>query len=215
MAETTLYFVRHGETDYNRKRIVQGRRINSSLNLEGRRQAAALSQRLRSLRPSAIYTSSLRRAQETAEAIAESHEEVPLYYLADLDEMSWGVFEGMPCVGEVAHAFDEMNERWKQGDYVSPVEGGESILDVQKRGLRALEHILARHRGETVIVVTHGRFLRVLLASLLDTYGLERMHQIQHANTAVNRLVCRSDRFEAELLNCTKHLEEVETIMVE
>jgi broad specificity phosphatase PhoE len=59
-----------------------------------------------------------------------------------------------------------------------------------------------------VLVVTHGRFLRIVLASLLDEYGLTRMHELPHSNTAVNRLVHRKDTFEAELLNCTAHLDD-------
>jgi probable phosphoglycerate mutase len=57
-------------------------------------------------------------------------------------------------------------------------------------------------------VVTHGRYLRVLLASVLDGYGLEQMHELGHANTCVNRLVHAGDSFRAELLNCTAHLDD-------
>jgi broad specificity phosphatase PhoE len=68
--------------------------------------------------------------------------------------------------------------------------------------------MLEREEGCTVLVVTHGRFLRIVLASLLDEYGLARMHELPHSNTAVNRLVHRKDTFEAELLNCTAHLDD-------
>jgi broad specificity phosphatase PhoE len=111
--------------------------------------------------------------------------------------------------------FAEMYRQWEEGAFDYAVEGGESILDVQQRALRAIGEIVERHAGETVLVVTHGRLLRVLLASLLEEYGLHRMQDIQHANTAVNRVTWRDGRFEADLLNSTSHLESVETIMVE
>ena len=56
-------------------------------------------------------------------------------------------------------------------------------------------------------LVTHGRYLRVLLASLLDEYGLRDMHRLDHANTCVNRVVHVDGTFRADLLNCTAHLE--------
>jgi broad specificity phosphatase PhoE len=213
--ETRLYFIRHGETDYNRRRIVQGRRINCGLNATGRVQARALAARMASVPVDAIYTSTLLRAQETASHIAERHPKAPLYALADLEEMSWGIYEGEPLSEAVLEAFDEMHARWARDEYMHRIEGGESILDVQARGLRAVEHILHRHVGEVVAVVTHGRFLRVLLASLLEEYGLARMQDIQHANTGVNELCWQGGRFYADRLNCTVHLDRVDTILIE
>ena len=208
MKETTLYFVRHGETDYNRRRIVQGRGVDSMLNATGRSQAVAVARRLASVAFDAIYTSTLRRAAETAEAIAHEHATVPVHHLSDLEEMAWGVFEGKPFSLEVRQALEAIYARWNQGEFGYRIPAGESIYDVQQRGRKAIEYILARHDGETVLVVTHGRYLRVLLATLLDDYGLERMEEIPHANTGVNRLAYHGGRFEIALLNCTDHLEE-------
>jgi broad specificity phosphatase PhoE len=211
-----LYLVRHGETDYNRRRIMQGRQINATLNDTGRAQAAALGARLASIPFDALYSSTLLRAEETAEIVAAAHpEDLALQRVADLEEMSWGIFEGEPIVPNVQDMFAEMYRQWEEGAFDYAVEGGESILDVQQRALRAIGEIVERHAGETVLVVTHGRLLRVLLASLLEEYGLHRMQDIQHANTAVNRVTWRDGRFEADLLNSTSHLESVETIMVE
>lgn len=215
MSETTLYLIRHGETDYNRQRIVQGRRINCELNQTGRAQARALARRLSTVPIDAIFSSTLRRAEETAAFIAAEHQHLEVFRLEDLEEMSWGVYEGEPPSERLSRAFESMQLDWARGDYGKRVEGGESILDVQERGLRALEHILARHEGQTVAVVTHGRFLRVLLATILDEYGLERMNEIHHANTCVNHLVHASGTFKAHLLNCTAHLDEVEIIEME
>ena len=214
-----FYFVRHGETDYNRDRIVQGRRINSALNATGRAQAAAVAQRLAALDLEAVYTSTLDRAAETADVIAAEHTGVPVHRLADLEEMSWGIYEGESPSAHIQEAFEQLYSRWGAGDYGYAIEEGESILEVQERALRAMDHILARHAeqpGEqTVVVVAHGRLLRVLLASLLPAYGLSRMHELRHANTCVNRLVYRAGAYEADLLNCTAHLDRAEAVMVE
>ena len=201
---TTLYLVRHGETDYNRASIMQGRRIDSSLNASGRRQAEALARRMSGVSLDAIYTSTLARARETALAVARLHPHIPVHQLSDLEEMSWGILDGSrPGVG-----IEEAYARWRGGDYAHAVEEGESILDVQTRALRAIRGIVDDEAGNTILVVTHGRFLRVLLASLLEGYGLARMDDIRHANTSVNHLVFDGRSFRARLLNCTLHLQE-------
>ena len=200
---TTLYLVRHGETDYNRAAIMQGRRVNSTLNATGRMQAEALAHRLAALPLDAIYTSTLLRARQTARAVAEVQPHVRMVELTDLEEMSWGIHDGSAPGQGIAEAYG----RWRTGDYAHAVEEGESILDVQVRAIRAIETILAQEEGRTVLVVTHGRFLRVLLATLLEEYGLARMDDLHHANTGVNQLIFDGNRFKALRLNCTLHLD--------
>ena len=178
------------------------------LNAKGRVQAAAVARRLADVTFDAIYTSTLRRASETAERIAHEHPAVPLHRLRDLEEMAWGIYEGKPFSAQVQQALEAIYDRWNHGEFDYRIPAGESIYDVQQRGRQAIDYILARHTGETVLAVTHGRYLRVLLATLLDDYGLERMEEIPHANTGVNRLICRDGRFEVALLNCTDHLDE-------
>ena len=214
-ADTTFYFVRHGQTEYNRKGIVQGRKIDSVLNATGRAQARKLARRLAGVSFDALYSSTMRRAVETADALAEPHPETPRFALEDLEEMSWGAYEGQPATDEVLRAFDAIKEKWRAGDFDCAVEGGESVRGVQQRALRALDHIAEKHEGGTVLVVAHGRFLRILIATLLEDYGLERMHEVKHTNTAVNRLVCCGDTYTADLLNCTAHLERAEAVLVE
>ena len=213
---TTLYLARHGETDYNRQSIVQGRRINSHLNATGRAQAAALARRMAAVPLTALYASTQTRALETAEAVAAHHPGVPLLRLPDLEEMSWGVLEGEPTSNYTRQVFTDIYARWNRGDYDARVPEGESIVEVQQRALRAYRRILAEQPGGTVLVVAHGRLLRVLLASVLPEYGLARMHDIRHANTSLNRLVVEVDgQARADLLNCTAHLEAVTEAMVE
>lgn len=206
MKTTTFYFVRHGETDYNLQGIVQGRGVDIGLNVTGLSQAAALAVRLSDVPFDAIYASTLLRARQTASIVAENHRDIPIQHLADLEEMAWGIYEGRP-LDSLQQALGDLYQRWRKGDFGYRIEGGESIFDVQFRGRRAVESLMEKHAGETVLVVTHGRFLRVLLASLLKEYGLYRMHDIKHANTAVNQLTWQNGQFQADLLNCVAHLE--------
>ncbi len=203
---TLLYLVRHGETEYNRRSIVQGAGIDSELNDTGYAQAEALADRLADEAVDVVYASTLRRAKQTADVLATPHEPVSKTYLRDLEEMDWGIFEGDPPSEERDEAMGTVKSRWRDGQYDYRVDDGESIRDVQARARRAMEHVVAREAGKTALVVTHGRYLRVLLASVLDDYTLEDMHRLDHSNTCVNRVRYDGNCFEADLLNCTSHL---------
>lgn len=209
-AATTLYLVRHGETEHNRRGIIQGGGVDSELNAAGRAQAKALAQRLRSVSIDTLYASTLQRAKQTADILARPHDPLSRTYLRDLSEMDWGVFEGEPPSEERDEAMGTLKSAWREGAYDRTVEGGESIRDVQERAQQAIRHILARDAGQTVLVVTHGRYLRVLLATILDDYGLEHMQELGHSNTCVNRVVVDDGRARAELQDCTAHLTSAE-----
>jgi len=203
---TTLYLVRHGETEYNRRGIMQGGGIDSSLNETGRAQARALARRIASVNVEALYASTLQRATQTADILARTHQPLSRTHLRDLEEMDWGVYEGDAPSEERDESVRALKAAWDKGQYDRAPEGGESIREVQRRARRALRHILARENGRTALVVSHGRYLRVLLATLLDAYGLEHMSDLGHSNTCVNRVVWAEGRARADLLNCTAHL---------
>lgn len=205
-ARCVFYFARHGETDCNRRGIVQGRQIDAGLNAMGQAQAARLADRFAGVPLDAIYASTLRRATETAACIASLHPNAPLRLDPDLAEMSWGRYEGRVLDDRLRARFEGLATRWKLGDPEARPDGGESAHDVQTRALRAVNRIRARHPGQTVLVVTHGRFLRILLATLLPDYGIARMDDIPHANTGVYKLIARGEAWRAEYLNCTRHL---------
>jgi probable phosphoglycerate mutase len=209
-APTTLYLVRHGETEHNRRNIIQGGGVDSELNAAGRAQAEALARRLRSVSFDSLYASTLQRARQTADILARPHEPLSRTHLHDLSEMDWGVFEGEPPSEERDALMKALKSKWRDGAYDRAVEGGESIRDVQERAQRAIRHILTREVGRTVLVVTHGRYLRVLLATILDDYGLKHMQELGHSNTCVNRVVVEEGRAWADLQNCTAHLSSAE-----
>jgi probable phosphoglycerate mutase len=203
---TVLYFVRHGETEYNRKGIMQGSGVDSSLNDAGRDQAHALRRRFASLPVDVLYSSHLRRAQETADVLAESLPRAERRTLEDLREISWGVLEGESPSPTRDAALNAVKSQWAEGTYGARIDGGESVIDVRDRAIRAARHMVEANPGCTVLAVTHGRYLRILLASICDGYDLTDMSSLGHDNTCVNRVLYRDGRFHADLLNCTTHL---------
>src|SRR5688500_18536064 len=170
---TTLLLARHGETDWNRELRIQGS-SDIELNDLGRKQAQALAQELEHVELDAIYASDLSRARATAEAVAASH---GLEVLLDprLRERSFGSWEGLTR--------EDIAERPERH------HDGESTEEVRERVLAAVQSIATAHRGENVLVVSHGGALNALWHHALGV-RIERW-----ANCAVYKLALRDDGF--------------------
>ena len=162
---TTLLFVRHGETDWNRDGRWQGH-SDTPLNDAGREQARRVAGELGDV--DVIYASDLARARETADIIAEHLGGLEVNVDQRLRERSFGAWEGRTGP-EIESDFAEQHARWLAGtgggaDDAEPFDAfGDRV-----RGF--LEDLLARHTEETVLVVAHGGSIRVIhaLASGLD-----------------------------------------------
>jgi broad specificity phosphatase PhoE len=160
---TALILIRHGETDWNRDRRIQGS-TDIPLNDNGRAQARATAAVLRERLPGAdqptIVSSDLARARETAEIIAgELGLAAPRTYRG-LRERAYGEAEGL--------GVDEFRARW--GDwYTAEVPGAEPWPDLRERGIAALGRAVRDHRRATapvaasLTVVSHGALIREII----------------------------------------------------
>jgi probable phosphoglycerate mutase len=156
MRETTLIVIRHGETAWNREKRMQGT-TDTVLSDVGRAQAQALGRRLAGRGFSALYSSDLSRARDTARAIAE-HTGREVVTDSRLQERRFGIFEGLTAA-EIAARYPEEHARFisRDPDYVVP--GGESAREFTQRCLGCLSEIAGLHRGGEVAVVSHGLVL--------------------------------------------------------
>jgi 2,3-bisphosphoglycerate-dependent phosphoglycerate mutase len=150
---TRVILVRHGQTAWNDGARFQGH-LDSPLTDTGIQQAEALGRRLASEQIAAIYSSDLGRALQTAEIIAR-RTKLSVKSDARLRERSLGIFEGLTRT-EVPNRFPEEWQRYisRDPDYIVP--GGQSARGHFAAGLECLEELIERHRGERIIVVTHG-----------------------------------------------------------
>ncbi len=149
---TEILFVRHGETDWNVERRVQGH-SDRPLNDTGTAQALALAEELQHEQLDAIYASDLARALETARAVADRHG-MKVEVLPALREKNFGTWEGLLDT--------EIRERFPEADG-GPWGDAETTPEVSERVLTALHEIAARHPGGRVLVVSHGGPLRATL----------------------------------------------------
>ena len=189
---TTIYLVRHGETDWNKARRIQGN-TDIPLNGTGREQAATTGRLLARREWDGVYASPLSRAFETAAIIAAeigcpAPEPVP-----ELVERNYGAAEGM--VGE------EIDARYP-GD--TPVPGRETREEVAARVIPAVIALAERHPGESIVVVSHGGVIRTILAAVAPDHhtGLIRngsVHSFRHTDGTLD-LIAFDDPIETESL---------------
>lgn len=160
---TALILIRHGETDWNRDRRIQGSTdipLNDNGRAQARATAALLRERLSGADQPTIVSSDLARARETAEIIAgELGLAAPRTYRG-LRERAYGEAEGL--------GVDEFRARW--GDwYTAEVPGAELWPDLRERGIAALGRAVRDHRRATapvaasLIVVSHGALIREII----------------------------------------------------
>ncbi|MCC7485009.1 MAG: histidine phosphatase family protein [Burkholderiales bacterium] len=156
MRETTLIVIRHGETEWNRERRMQGT-TDTRLSELGREQADALGRRLAGRDFAALYSSDLARARDTALAIS-GHTGREVVVDARLKERRFGIFEGL-LAAEIRARYPEEHARFASPDPDYKVPGGESASAFTARCLGCLAEIAGRHAGAEVVVVTHGLVL--------------------------------------------------------
>jgi broad specificity phosphatase PhoE len=187
---TTIVLVRHGETDWNRERRFQGH-ADTPLNEAGRAQAAELAELLREERLSAVYTSPLRRANETAQIVA-ARLGLRASELDPLREIDVGDWQGL-TVDEVRTRFPELAEvAWHAG-----WPKGETYDELAARVVPALYELARQHAGERVLGITHAGPIRAALAAATGLSHEESRARIGSlANCAVFRFAVREGNLE-------------------
>jgi len=210
-----VYLVRHGETDWNFLKRVQGNGIDTDLNMEGQTQAKALAIALQDIPFDFLASSDLKRALQTMEFVQKQHnhsKNLPVNKYRDLQEMNYGKFEG--------RYFDQSHpetiwpdlqiflDLWKNENHTgTKLPEGESPKDVEYRAVKVIRDILMQKDVNNCLIICHGRLLKVVLCSLLEK-GLHKMHEVEQYNTAINILEFdpETERFEVICLNSTEHL---------
>lgn len=203
MTSKKIYIIRHGQTDFNLRGIVQGSGVDSDLNATGRAQAKAFYEVYKDVPFQKVYTSVLRRTRQSVQSFID--EGIPTEALAGLNEISWGNREGQQITPEEDEYYHYMLEQWQAGDTSLRLEGGESPDDVVTRMKPAIDHIMAARNEETVLICMHGRAIRILLCILLG-YPLRAMDAFEHQNLGLYLLNHNGSSFTIERNNDISHL---------
>jgi broad specificity phosphatase PhoE len=200
---TKVFLVRHGETEWNRIRRIQGGASDTPLSENGIHQAEGLGLRLKAEKTDAIYSSPLQRAMQTAQAIAKYHH-IEVTPLPELKEINAGELEGV-MASEFKVRFDELICRSGPDKGLLCIPGGESILDVQKRAWETIENIYRQHSEGTVVVVSHYFVIMTIVCRVLNL-PLSEMIRFRLSNGTVSTFTLDGDNStRLELFNDSCH----------
>jgi probable phosphoglycerate mutase len=198
--------IRHGETEFNRRGVVQGSGIDSDLNELGFLQARAFFDTYQDIEFDKIYTSKLRRTVQSVQEFINVG--IPYEQFEGLNEISWGEKEGkIPNYLEDEN-YLEIIVNWGKGKTDIPAaKGGETPEQVVVRQKTAFEEIISRSDERMILVAMHGRAIRILLTHLLDL-PLSEMDTFNHSNLCLYRLSYdyQTKKFSLDLANDTEHL---------
>jgi probable phosphoglycerate mutase len=199
---THIILVRHGQTEWNAARRVQGQ-TDAPLDELGRAQADRVTARLSREPIAAIHTSDLSRALDTARPLATALG-IPLHTLTALREMAYGPWEGL-TVAEIESRYPEQYRTWRQDRLRFRLEGVETLEALHERAVEVGQAILAGHAGQTLAVVGHGGMLRALLCALLGWPAAMGL-QLRMDNASVSRVEYSAYGPSLVLFNDTSHL---------
>jgi probable phosphoglycerate mutase len=192
-----IYLIRHGETEYNKQGIVQGSGIDACLNETGLKQAKAFFQKYQAVPFQKIYTSALIRTHQTVTEFIKAG--IPHEVIPELNEISWGVKEGIVPTTADSDYYTFILTQWQQGQTHLPVEGGESPEQVAQRLVKAIDKIIADPEN-LILVAMHGRAMRILL-TILTSQPLSQMDTFPHQNTCLYKIHYHYEAGQFEILN--------------
>ena len=198
-----LYIIRHGETDFNKRGIVQGRGVDSDLNEIGKHQAHQFYKAYHHVDFDKVITSTLKRTHQTVDAFINKG--IPWEQRDGFDELDWGVNEGREATKEMKEEFYQLTKNWMNGHLHLKFPGGESPIEVNQRQNLVLQQLIEQHQNfNKILICMHGRAMRLLLCQLLNL-PLSNMDNFPHSNVSLYRLKYKDGIFEMLDFNNTDH----------
>lgn len=204
---TRIIVVRHGQTAWNEGEGERFRgRAEVELDDQGIRQARATAARLAHWKAAAIYSSPLKRALSTANILAEPVK-LPVQPVEGLIDIDYGRWQGL-SLKEAAEEDSKLYKLWLKSPHLVTFPQGESLEQVQKRVVSAVESLIPQHPGQSIVLISHKVVCKVLFCSLL---GLDTSHfwQLQQDPCAINIVEAGENATAVVSLNDNCHLKEL------
>ncbi len=194
----SIIFLRHGQAKNNVERVLAGRTPGIPLTDEGAEQAGQAAGYLAEMGVSAVYSSPVQRARETADIVARRNSlEVALD--DRLIELDMGKFTGMPY-DEIFTSHGNVFLKFYNGELEIAHNGVETFSEVKKRVLSMVGHVLERHPGENVVLVTHMDPIKAMLSTVVDL-SPGNLFELILANASLNIFRESGGRFTVSGLN--------------
>lgn len=204
---TEIYFIRHAESFGNLTRRIYGW-YDGSVTPKGRAQIECLRKRFEEVKIDAVYSSDLKRTCETASAIYVP-KKLPLYTDSAFREVGVGVWENMPW-GEAPVLYPEQYKNWTESPLEFNIEGGETYDSVYARAKKALDKVARENDGKTVVIVSHGATLRMLMHGIVRDGDISDVaNDAWGDNTCVSLFRFDNGRYTEVFKNDNSHLSEM------
>ncbi|RJR34853.1 MAG: histidine phosphatase family protein [Deltaproteobacteria bacterium] len=199
---TRIILVRHGETPWNKDKIFRGT-VDIPLNDTGREEAELAGEWLQKETIHAAYSSPLSRARDTAAAICRHHK-LQVQDLPGLGDINYGEWQSLPLT-EVKKVYADLYRQWETAPHTVRFPRGETLEEVEQRAWAAVEEVVKRHPGRTVLLAAHRAVNKVLIARFI---GLDNSHfwRIGQDTTAINRFHLVGDVWHIMSVNDNCHL---------
>lgn len=203
-----IYFVRHGETEWNVKKIFQGIK-NSPLTELGREQARKLKLKLNNFDFDYFYSSPLGRAKETLQILTEDRKNIALKEIEYFREIDMGDMEGVPRDDFEKKYPKEFHNFWYNGKEYDPIAyKGENFQGVMDRVKKGLEFLVKNHKStDKILLVSHGVALEATFAFIegrsVETFEERKVPK----NTSLTVVEYKNNKFEILDFSNTSHLE--------
>ena len=197
VALTSVWLIRHGEPDPDSRGCCYGR-LDVGLAPTGRQQVQAVAGMLAAEPLSVIYASPRRRTRESADILAQGRS-CAIQFDGRLREIDFGDFEGH-TYDEIAQSHPELYRQWMTRPTETQFPNGESFRQMRARVLCATREIFARHRGQSIAIVSHGGVNRILLADVLAVPD-DRIFRMAQDFAAVNLVRWIGDYAVVEMMN--------------
>ncbi len=199
-----LYIIRHGETEWNIQKRLQGWN-NSDLTEKGINDAMNLAERLKDVDFTHIFSSNQKRAVETAKILRKDRD-TDIVELDGLKEIGFGKWEGMEMEDLLSEYKDEFDIFLNKPHLYKPTLDGESYEDMFKRVRFSLKEIL-RTKGKDILIVSHGVTVKILTA-IIKEIPLEDIYTIGiNKGTALNICQVKKDKIEFIVEGDISHME--------
>ena len=195
-----LYIIRHAETEYNKKGIIQGSEVDSDINDIGESQANSFYEYYKDINFDKIYVSDLKRTFQTIRRFTQNG--LSYEKLKEFNEISWGVNQGK---SDDLEDYARLIDTWLAGNLDNKFEEGESPNEMSVRLVKGFNKILDDDY-DTVLLCIHGRALRILLSKIIDN-DLTKMDKYVHSNTGLYILEYKNGKYEILGSNLRDHLE--------
>jgi len=198
-----IYLIRHGQTDFNLQGIVQGSGVDADLNATGRAQADAFYEKYKNVPFQKIYISGLIRTYQSVSKFITAG--LPFETVPALNEISWGKWDGKLPTSEMNSVYWEIVNKWKHGDLMAKIEGGETPVEVSERLVPVVDTLLSNDESP-ILVCMHGRAMRILLA-MLTAQSLSVMDSFPHENLCLYLLEVKDGQAVIVEQNDLSHLQ--------